>query len=102
MLVDTLECAAHCSKLFTSFRIRGLYQSDEEFFYTEENISFLDEIRLSHPGIQQPTLLIADVFVSGLESPRSRPNLQSTFRFSCLCLDEPRLVFSPVKFGSPN
>ena len=30
----------------------------------------------------------------------SRPHLRRIFRLSCLCLDEPRMSFTPVKFGS--
>ena len=67
MLVDPLENASYCfNQLFTSFRPRGVFQSDEESVYPEEYLSFLDIIRSSHPDIQQPKLLIADVieFVS--------------------------------------
>ena len=103
MHVDPLENASHCfNQLFTSFRLRGVFQSDEESVYTEEYLSFLDIIRSSHSDIQQPKLLIADVieFVSGQEALAARPPLRRIFRLSCLCLDEPRMSFTPVKFGS--
>ena len=103
MLVDPLENAIYCFKqLFTSFRLRGVFQADEESIFTEEYLSFLDIVRSSHPDIQQPKLLIADAihFVSSQESLVSRPHLRRIFRLSCLCLDEPRMSFTPVKFGS--
>ena len=105
MLVDPLERAAYCFKqLFASFRLRGLFHTDEESIYTEEYLSFLDTIRQTHVGIQQPNLLLDDTidFISGQESLKSRKHLQRIFRLSCLCLDEPRLSFFPVKFGSHN
>ena len=83
MLVDPLDHAAYCLKqLFTSFRLRGFFNADEESIYTEEYLSFLDTIRQTHVGIQQPKLLIADVidFVSGQESLKSR--LHSTGFFA--------------------
>ena len=75
MLVEPLENAAYCFKqLFTSFRLRGLLQPEEEAVYTEEYMSFLDILRQSHPGVQQPKLLIADTieFVCGQECFKSR------------------------------
>ena len=102
MLVEPLENAAYCFKqLFTSFRLRGLLQPEEETVYTEEYMSFLDILRQSHPGVQQPKLLIADTieFVCGQESFKSRLYLRRIFRLSCLCLDEPRMSFPLVKFG---
>ena len=65
-------------------------------------MSFLDVVRAAHPGIQQPKLFIADAveFVSSKASLVARPHLRRIFRFSCLCLDEPRMSFTPVKFGS--
>ena len=65
-------------------------------------MSFLDVIRSSHPDIQQPKLLITDVieFVSGQEALVARYHLRRIFRLSCLCLDEPRMSFNPVRFGS--
>ena len=101
MLVDHLENASYCFKqLFTSFRLRGVFQSDEESVYTEEYLSFLDVIRSSHPDNQQPKLLIVIEFVSGQEALAARPHLRRIFRLSCLCLDAPRMSFIPVKFGS--
>ena len=103
MLVNPLERAAYCFKeLFTSFRLRGFFNTEDESIYTEEYLAFLDAIRLTHVGIHQPKLLIADTidFVSGQESLKSRMHLQRIFRLSCFCFDEPRLYFSPVKFGS--
>ena len=94
LLVEPLENAAYCFKqLFTSFRLRGLLQPEEETVYTEEYMSFMDILRQSHPGVQQPKLLIADTieFVCGQESFKSRLYLRRIFRLSCLCLDEPRM-----------
>ena len=104
MLVDPPENASYCFKqLFSSFRLRGVVQQrEDELVYTEEYVSFLDVLRQSHPGTQQPKLLIADAieFISGQEALRTRPHLHRLFRLSCFRLDEPRLSFSPVKFGS--
>ena len=93
-----LIASTNCSPVF----VFGAFQSDEESVYTEEYLSFLDVIRSSRPDIQQPKLLIADVieFVSGQEALAARPHLRRIFRLSCLCLDEPRMSFTPVKFGS--
>ena len=65
-------------------------------------MSFLDVLRQMHPEIQQPKPLIADVidFVSSQESLGTRPHLRRIFRLSCLSLDDPRMSFAPVKFGS--
>ena len=65
-------------------------------------MSFLDVLRQAHPGVKQPKLLTADSieFVSSQEALGVRPHLNRKFRWSCLCLDEPRLSFSSVKFGS--
>ena len=103
MLTDPLENSYYCFKqLFSSFRLRGVVQAEEETLHMEEYVSFIDILRQVHPGIQQPKLLIADAvdFLSGQEDLKSRPHLRRLFRLSCLCLDEPRLSFSPVKFGS--
>ena len=52
--------------------------------------------------MQQPKLLIANAidFISRQEALRTRRHLTRIFRLSCLCLDEPRFSFPPVKFGS--
>ena len=103
ILVDPLENGAYCFKqLFTSSRLRGVFQSEEESICTEEYMSFLDVVRAAHPGIQQPKLLIADAveFVSSQTSLEARPHLLRIFHLSCLCLDEPRMSFTSVKFGS--
>ena len=103
MLVDPISLATFCFKeLFTSFRLRGVLLADEATIYFEEYLSFLDELRKLHPNISQPKLLIPDVieFVCGQESYRSRPYLMRIFRLSCLCLDDPRVSFPPVKFGT--
>ena len=100
MLVDPISLATFCFKeLFTSFRLRGVLLADEETIYFEEYLSFLRKL---HPNISQPKLLIPDVieFVCGQESYRSRPYLMRIFRLSCLCLDDPRVSFPPVKFGT--
>ena len=75
MLVEPLEKAAYCFKqLFLSFRLRGLFQPEEETVYTEEYTSFLDVLEQTHPRVQQSKLLIADAieFVCGQESFKSR------------------------------
>ena len=103
MLTDPLENSYYCFKqLFSSFRLRGVVQAEEETLHMEEYVSFIDILRQMHPGIQQPKLLIADAvdFITEQEALKSRPHLRRLFRLSCLCLDEPRLSFSPVKFGS--
>ena len=103
MLDDPISLATFCFKeLFTSFRLRGVLLADEETINFEEYLSFLDELRKLHPNISQPKLLIPDVIelVCGQESYRSRPHLMRTFRLSCLCLDDPRVSFPPVKFGT--
>ena len=77
-------------------------QAADESICVEEYLSFIDILREMHPGIQQPKLLIADAieFISGQEALKTRPHVHRLFRLSCLCLDEPRLFFYPVKFGS--
>ena len=91
-----------CKQLFTSFRFRGVVDPGEGPVYTEEYLSFVDELRRLHPDMQQPKLLIADAidFISKQEALRTRRHLTRIFRLSCLCLDEPRFSFPPVKFGS--
>ena len=103
LLVDPMDRACYCFKqLFTSFRLRGVVDSSEETVYAEEYLSFVDELRRLHPDMQQPKLLIADAvdFISGQEALKTRRHLNRIFRFSCLCLDEPRLSFPGVEFGS--
>ena len=103
LLIDTMEQAAYCFKnLFASFRLRGVFKSEEESLYMEEYLSFIDEVRRSHPEMQQPKLLIADAiyFVSKQPALKSRVYLSRIFRLSCLCIDEPRYSFVPVRFGS--
>ena len=65
-------------------------------------MSFLDVLRQQHPEIQLPKRLIAHVIdlISSQESLGARPHLRRIFCLSCLCLDEPRKSFAPVKFGS--
>ena len=61
MLIDPMDQAAHWFKqLFSSFQLRGICQSAEESAYTEEYLSFIAELRRTHPEMQQPKLLIAD------------------------------------------
>ena len=103
LFVDTMEQAAYFFKtLFSSFRLRGVFQSEEETVYIEEYFSFIDELRRTHPEIQQAKLLIADTidFVSKQPALKSRIRLTRIFRLSCLCIDEPRFTFAPVRFGS--
>ena len=103
LLVDPVEQATYCYKqLFTSFRLRGVVDPGEEPVYTDEYLSFVDELRPLHPDMQQPKLLIADAidFISKQDALRTRRHLTRIFRLSCLCLDEPRFSFPPVRFGS--
>ena len=52
MLVDPLDQATFCFKqLFSSFRLRGVFQACEETVYLEEYLSFLDELRRLHPDV---------------------------------------------------
>ena len=106
MLIDPLEQATYCFKqLFTSFRLRGIFQSHEEALYLEEYLSFIDDLRRSHPDVQQPKLLIADAvnFITEQDALKTRRNLAPRiFRLSCLCLDEPRLSFPAVNYCSVN
>ena len=101
--VDPLENAAYCFKqMFTSFRLRGVSQPEEESIYTEDYMSFLEVLRQLHPEIQKLELLIAGFidFISSQESLGAKPRLRRMFGLSCLCLDEPRTSFAPVKIGS--
>ena len=103
LLIDPVEQASYCFKqLFTSFRLRGVFQSDEESIYLEEYLSFIDELRRVHPEVQQPKLLINDAvyFISQQEFLKPRRHLTRIFQLSCLCLDEPRFSFPAVRFGS--
>ena len=105
MLTDPIEQAAYCFKQqFSSFRLRGMLMADNEPKYSEEIFSFLVELCRDHPGILQPKLLILDVidFVCGLSAFKSHLHLIRIFRLSCLCLDEPRQSFPPVKYGSTH
>ena len=80
----------------------GVFLSEEDSTYAEKYMSFLHIIGSTHPGIQQPKLLIADVidFIPCQETPGARSHSRRIFRLSCLCLDEPRMSFAPVKFGT--
>ena len=103
LLIDPVEQASYCFKqVFTSFRLRGVFQSDEESIYLEEYLFFFDELRRVHPEVQQPKLLINDAvyFISQQEFLKPRRHLTRIFQLSCLCLDEPRLSFPAVRFGS--
>ena len=103
LLVDPVEQATYCYKqLFTSFRFRGVVDPGEEPVYTDEYFSFVNELKRLHLDMQQSKMLIADAidFISKQEALRTRRHLTRIFRLSCLCLDEPRFIFPPVKFGS--
>ena len=105
MLVDLIEQATYCFKqLFSSFRLRGIFQADEETPYQEEYLSVIDDLRQSHPDIQQPKLLIVDAvdFIGRQDALKSRRNLTRIFRLRCTCLDEPPFSFPAVIFGSVN
>ena len=98
-----MEQASYCFKqLCTSLRLRGVVESSEEPVYTDEYLSFVDELRRLYPDLQQPKLLIADAiyFISGQEALKTGRHLTRIFRLSCLCLDEPRFSFPAVKFDS--
>ena len=102
-LVDPVKQATYCFKqLFTSSRLREVVESVEEPVYTDEYLSFVDELRRLHPDMQQPKLLIVDAidFISKQEALRTRRHLTRRFCPSRRCLDEPRFSFPPVKFGS--
>ena len=102
MLVDPLNHATfHFKQLFSSFRLRGLFQASEESIYLEEYLSFIDKLRRTRPNVQQTRLLDGDAvdFISRQHFWTSSPHLSRMFRLSCLCLDEPRCS-SPVRFGS--
>ena len=97
-----LSQALYCYKqLFRSFQLRGYFQPDEESLYTEEYLSFLDELRKELPELDQPRVIIIDAvsFISTHEGLRTRPHLARIFRLSCLCLDEDFTSMPPVKFG---
>ena len=103
LLVDPVEQAMYCFKqLFSSFRLRGVVDPGEEPVYTEEYLSFIDELRRLHPDVQQPKLLIADTieFISNQEALKTRRRLTRIFRLCCFCLDEPRFSFPGVRFDS--
>ena len=95
--------ALYCYKqLFRSFQLRGYFQPDEESVYTEEYLSFLDELRKELPELDQPRVIITDavIYISTHEALQSRPHLARIFRVSCLCLDEDYTSMPTVKFGS--
>ena len=105
MLTDPTEQDTYCFKqLSSSFRFRGVLRANEAPMYSEEYFSFLDELRRDHLGILQPKLLTLDVidFVCGQSAFKARLQLIRIFRLSCLCLDEPRQSFPPVKYGSTH
>ena len=97
-----LSQALYCYKqLFRSFQLRGYFQPDEVSLYTEEYLSFLDELRKELPELDQPRVIIIDAvsFISTHEGLQTRPHLARIFRLSCLCLDEDFTSMPPVKFG---
>ena len=102
ILVGPIELAVYCfSQLFTSFRLRSFFTSEQEGARGEEYRSFLDDIRKTYPDLVQPTLFVTDTISFLLEqsSLRSRPLLYKLFRLACLCLDEVFQVLTAVKFG---
>ena len=95
--------ALYCYKqLFRSFQLRGYFQPDEESVYTEEYLSFLDELRKELPELDQHRVIITDavIYISTHEALQSRLHLARIFRLSCLCLDEDYTSMPTVKFGS--
>ena len=48
------------AQLFTSFRSRGYFTTDQETASGEEYLSFLDDLRRTYSDLAQPTLLIPD------------------------------------------
>ena len=106
LLLGPIAHATYChtrhTQLFTSFRLRGYFTTDQETASGEEYLSFLDDLRRTYSNLAQPTLLIPDTvkFLVELPSLHSRPLLYKLFRLACLCLDEPFPVLPSVKFGS--
>ena len=95
--------ATYChAQLFTSFRLRGHFTTDQETASGEKFLSFLDDVRRTFSDLAQPTLLIPDTvkFLVELPTLHSCPLLYKLFRLACLCLDEPFPVLPSVKFGS--
>ena len=98
-----LSQALYCFKqLFRSFHSRGYCQADDESIYTEEYLSFLDELRKEFPDLDQPRVIIIDAvsFISGHVTLLTRPHLARIFRLCCLCLDQNYTPMPTVKFGS--
>ena len=97
-LSQALNCFKH---LFRSFHLRGYFQADAESIYTEEYLSFLDEIRKEMPDLGQPRVIIQDAVthISNHVALESRPHLARIFKLSCLCLDESYVSMPTVKFG---
>ena len=105
LLVDPPELSTYCLRqLFTSFRLRGYYDSTEETPCYEEYVTFVDSMRQQYSGMSQPTLFIADTvdFLMKQESLQTRPLLYKLFRLSCLCLDVLFLQLPAVKFWNVN
>ena len=103
LLEDPIEQATCCFKqLFTNFKLRGVFQAEEETVYLDEYLSVIDELRRAHPDVQQPKLLIGDAinFYLSPRLPKTRRHLTRIFRLSCICLDEPRFSLPTVRFGS--
>ena len=105
LLVDPPELGTYCLRqLFTSFRLRGYYDSTEETACYEEYVTLVDSLRQQYSGMSQPTFFIADTvdFLMKQESLRTRPLLYKLFRLSCLCLDVPFPQLPAVKFWNVN
>ena len=103
LLNDTLPYAAYCfTQLFTSFRLRGFFSSDQETECHEKYMSFVDDLQRKFLELHQPTLFVPDTvgFLMEQSSLQSRPFLHKPFRLACLRLDEPFQALPPVKFGS--
>ena len=103
LLHDPLSLADYCiTQLFTSFRLRGYFTSDQEVECHEEYRSFVDELRRKYPELHQPVLFVRDTvsFLIEQASLHSRPLLHKLFRLASLCLDEPFQTLPLVKFGS--
>ena len=100
LLIDTMEQAAYCFKnLFSSFRLRGVFKSEEESLYMEEYLSFIDEVRRSHPEMQQPKLLIADAIDFVSKQPALKPRVYLPESFASVAFVSTSLVTLSFQSG---
>ena len=103
LLLGPISHAVHCHlQLFTSFRLRGIFTTEQESLSSEEYLSSLDDLRRCYPDSTQPTLLVSSTVKFLIDTPslRNHPLLHKLFRLACLCLDESFQDPPVVKFGS--